>query len=92
MLSLVTMRVAYILVALAVLSPGIVISLIVLTIVLRESTFVREQSSPGPLHVYAIGIGKVEVKFYPRRWPATLVIVGALLWIAGIVVLLLVPR
>jgi hypothetical protein len=41
-------------------------------------------------HYYTVGIAGVEMAIYPRRWPAVLVLVGALLWCIGIVFLLFV--
>ena len=86
------MRAAYILVALLVLSPSIVMSLFIIGVLSREPTFVREQSSPEALHAYAIGVGGVQVRFHPRIWPAVIVTIGTVLWTIGMIWLLFVPR
>jgi len=82
------MRVAYVLIALLVLSPAALIATTSI-FVLRSDTYGPETSrgSGEVMHFYRVRIGRVSVPVHPRRWAAAYVLVGSLLWIVGIVFL-----
>jgi hypothetical protein len=85
------MRIAYVVIALAVLSPAAILAVTSLY-VLRQSDYGPEtaRQSREVIHFYKIKVGRALIPIHPRAWAAAFVLVGSLLWLVGILFLLFV--